>query len=195
MKPVPKKKKVVRRAPAERTGERYVSESEANEMFLYYCQTKGAGGILGVARKFNRARSTIIHLAERQKWDERSQKILADVRNAVDQKIVKKEISNLEIVRSIKSLSAKQVLQGIRDKTLAVSVRDALAAIAAEEELLEKLPEGSKPLEHNPEEIQKAVELLSTFDGDMLRKVGDYIGSRKIPIEQLTGDSSKRQNE
>lgn len=183
MTPSLKKKVVKKKAPRHET--RYITEAESNEMFHYYCETKESGGVIGVARKFGRARSSVIRASKQFNWAERYEKIRADVRAEVDVKITRKEITNLDLVRSIKNTAVKRYLEQMKAGKIEVNTRDTLAAITTEEELLEKLPEGVKPVEQNPEEVRAATEFLNTLDGEFIKKLGDAIGSGQISLEEI----------
>jgi len=115
-----------------------VSAAEANKMFAFYCQVRDSGGITEVARKFKRARTTIYRVKRQFNWDDRYKKIQDATTKKIDKQIIKSEISNMDMARTVKRLTVKRFLEKAKDGRIDANVRDVLAAIEFEEEDMER---------------------------------------------------------
>jgi len=188
-----KKPKLARQKKARRPimESRYIGAAEANRMFALFCELHGAKKGLGfsaIARKFDRARTSVIRTAEEHKWEERYQELQKQVAAEVDKKVVRQEVSNLDIVRNLKKAVINELIQKVKAKSsLGVSVRDAIAIVAAEEELLDKMPDTGKDVETISPVLAEALEVLKQAGPRVIAAIGDLIVKGKIMDETVGG--------
>jgi len=157
-------------------------------MFAYYVEVRDSGGLSAVAKRFNRGRSSVIRASRKYNWETRYHDIQRKVADKVDRTIAKKEIANIDMVRSIKKLVVKKLLEKAKEGNFDVNVRDAIAAIGFEEELLEKMPDAGKDKEYIPDMLQEALDILRQAGPALISKIGDMIGRGQVMIDDLFSD-------
>ena len=110
-------------------------------MFGFWCER--GRNFAATARHFNRAITTVRKIANLQTWTTRAEEIDGKIRDHTDRKIVKNEISNIRLVRTLKKKLAKELFA---QKILDATVKDFIALLRYEDELLENLPNEGESL-------------------------------------------------
>ena len=185
-----------KKSPPVKHDSRYITPAEANQMFDFFCKIyHRTGSVSRVAEHFRRARTSVIRTAKKFKWEERYAEIQRQVITKQDATIAKREIGNLEMVKKLKEGIVKELLEKLRDGIpLGAGIRDALAAISAEEDLLDKMPDTGKDIEIIPDVLKEALEVFKELGPEIIRAIGDSVVRDGLAEEIITGESDAKPN-
>ncbi len=189
-------RKAKRKAAARKVGPkkkpkaRQISDSEAEAMFVYWCETRELGK---VADAFGWHRNTISTLAKKANWKTRyAEKVKPKIEAKTETTAADAPGEMLKMARAMSRAAMKGLFTKGPDgkPILAVqpTIRDAIAAISFENDLRERLglDEDEERTKLSRTVIDKAVEVCDALGAKGLKALGDYI------VRKMEGDDPER---
>lgn len=179
-------KKVAPKKKVKTQKDRYISDSEAEAMFVYWCEVQD---LKKVAAAFGWHRNSIYALARKANWRERyEKKVKPKIEAKTETAAADTPGEMLKMARAMSRAAMKGLFKKGPDgrPILAVqpTIRDTIAAISFENDLRERL--GMDEVEERTKlsraVIDKAVEVCESLGAKGLKALGDYI-VRKMDAE------------
>lgn len=173
------KAKPKKKPPPKAKRTNYVTAAEAEKMFLLYQEIKDTGhggGYSGVAKQFGRDIKTVRRIAAKDDWGQRLAKIEADIRKGHDRKIIRQELTNLDMGIALKNKVFSELLG--RGKDLNPTVLDGVRVLQYVDEASGGLPTEAELAAEGfltPEQVDRALETLNNLGEKALAGLADHI--------------------
>jgi len=168
-------------------------------MFELWYRIRETGGYAHVAREFKRPADTVRKYAIRNKWDNRAATRDKEVRERNDRRSATAITQKIRMVDSLQAATFAGLFEDVpNEKTGKVEKRlktdptpsEFITVARYGDTLREKYPPlddaDSTPL--TPEQLNRALDILSGLGKDGLKALGDYIVRNNIRIESENGN-------